>query len=109
MKKLPVLGALVVGILLTIAGSYFLTIDMAAFIGFVAFVAIVVYFDRKMMKLEGVMLMRRTQKGRDFIDKVAKLSPNGWRFLANIGVVLGIILMIAGSAMMAYQAYAVAT
>lgn len=109
MNKFGILGPLAVGIVLTLIGTRFATLDIAAFVGFVVMVALIVYIDRKNVKLEGVMIMRRTQRGRDFIDKVAKLSPNGWRMLANVGIVLGFILMIGVSYLMITQAYAVAT
>ena len=54
-------------------------IDILVFLIFIAIIAGLVYRDRKKIELQGIVLMRKTDKGKAFLDRLAKKSP---RFLA---------------------------
>jgi len=64
--------------------------DVISFIVFIIIVAILIIKDRKNVKLEGILLIRRTKRGRNFIDKVAKSHPRFWSKFSFLGVVIAI-------------------
>ncbi|MBI4162937.1 MAG: site-2 protease family protein [Candidatus Aenigmarchaeota archaeon] len=94
MRWLTLLGPIVISIVISLALNRFISIEAATFIGFVAFLASVIYFDKKYIKFQGGVFIRRTKKGRDFIDNTARKSPVFWRVLGNIGVVICVISMV---------------
>src|SRR3989338_3722030 len=71
-----------------------LSTDILAFIAFIAVVAILIYLDKKKIKREGVMIIRRTQKGKSFIDRTAKKYPRFWNAFFSVGVIISIPIMI---------------
>ncbi len=107
MKKSYVIGSIVIGAVLAIALSYIISMDIALFAGFVIAVAGIMYADRKKVKLEGIIFIRRTQKGRDFIDRVARGASGFWRAISYAGIGLAVILMIGGSLLLLSQAHAI--
>ena len=107
MKKSSALVSLIIGIIAAVALSFAVSSDIALFVGFILAIALLIYSDRKSVKLEGVVIIRRTQKGKNFINSVARRSPNGWRKLSVIGIVLAVILMAGGSLLLLSQAFAV--
>src|SRR3989344_5214527 len=74
--------------------SLALSTDILAFIAFIAVVAILIYLDKKKIKREGVMIIRRTQKGKSFIDRAAKKYPRFWNAFFSVGVIISIPIMI---------------
>lgn len=107
MKKSSAALSIIIGIIAAAALSLAISVDIALFAGFILAAALLMYSDRKSVRLEGIIFIRRTTKGRDFIDRVAAKRPKFWRRLANVGVVLAVILMILGSLLLLQQAYAV--
>lgn len=95
------------GIILTVLLSFVLSTDIALFAGFIVVIALLIYSDRKKVKREGIVIIRRTQKGRNFINNVAKSHVRFWRILSVIGIVVAIILMVVGSLVLITQAIAV--
>jgi membrane-associated protease RseP (regulator of RpoE activity) len=66
-------------------------------VAFFAILAAIIYKDRKKIKFHNyVLAMRRTKRGRKFIDSVANLSPRGWKLLATVGVVAAFGIMLYG-------------
>src|SRR3989304_4233657 len=82
--------------------------DLLLFVAFIAVVAVLLYRDRKNVKLQGIMFIRRTQKGRNFIDKIAKASPGFWNFLAILGIIICIPALIFGTVFLAGNAIEIA-
>ena len=68
----------------------YISFDLAAFAVFILIIAFLVYRDRKKVKLEGIVLIRRTKKGRKLIDRIAKRNPGFWKKMSVIGVVVAI-------------------
>ena len=63
-------------------------------IGFtVIWVLAILFRDRLKIDIEGPILMRRTQRLRDFIDSIAKLNPRFWRWTMNIGLPVAFFFM----------------
>ncbi|MBS3056507.1 MAG: site-2 protease family protein [Candidatus Aenigmarchaeota archaeon] len=69
--------------------------DVIIFLIFIAAVALLVWKDRKNFKLEGLILMRRTQKSKKTIDNIAMKAPKIWNAIAIIGIVTAVIGMVA--------------
>ncbi|MFH1126493.1 MAG: M50 family metallopeptidase [archaeon] len=58
------------------------------------FIALAVYiFDRKNFRREGILFLRRTQRGLDIIDSIAKKHPKLITFLADAGIVFSFGLL----------------
>ena len=70
------------------------TLSIVAFFVFVLILGILVYRDRKKVKLEGIILMRRTEKGKKTLDESVKKRPRLWKTLGILGVVIAIPAMI---------------
>ena len=63
-------------------------------IGFIIIWILAILFkDRLKIDIEGPILMRRTQRLRDFIDSIAKISPRSWRWTMNIGLPVAFFFM----------------
>lgn len=71
-----------------------LSLDLAVFLLFVVAVAAFVWRDRKNVKATGLVLMRRTQRGKVWLDKTTNRAPQLWGLLTVIGVVVAIPAMI---------------
>ena len=69
-------------------------LDLIAFIAFILVLALLIYKDRKKAKLEGIILIRRTKKGRNFIDRVAKSHSTFWNIIFSVGMVLSIPIIL---------------
>lgn len=107
MKKSSATLSVITGIVVAAGLSLFISTDIALFVGFILAIALLIYSDRKKVKLEGIIFIRRTQKGRSFIDRVASRHSRFWRKLSIVGIALGIIFMVLGSLLLLTQAYAV--
>ncbi len=59
----------------------------------IIWVVALLFKDRLKIDIEGPIMMRRTQRLRDFIDSVAMKSPRSWRLIMNIGVPLSFFFM----------------
>ena len=72
MKEFIVLVLLLAGIMAgNVYDSAIFTYDVSTFLIFILVVGFLIYHDRRKVKLQGIVLMRRTQKGKNFIDKTA--------------------------------------
>ena len=81
--------------------------DLGLFIAFIAVVAALLYRDRRKVKLQGVMFIRRTQKGIDFIHSITDPMPRFWNFLGTLGIIICIPALIIGSLFLAGNAVAI--
>jgi len=64
---------------------------------FFAILAALIYRDRKKMEFHSYILaMRKTKRGRRFIDRVAQASPRLWRGLATIAAIAAFGFMAYG-------------
>lgn len=100
MKKSSFAASIIIGIVAALVLSLIISIDIALFAGFVITIACLIYSDRKSVRLESVVIIRRTKKGRDFIDRTAKSMPNFWRRISYVGIALAVIAMVGGSLLM---------
>lgn len=72
-------------------------INIIIFVLFILAIAVLVYKDRKNVKREGIVIIRRTKKGKKFIDKIAKSHPKFWNFVSYAVVIAAIPAMIGSS------------
>lgn len=86
-----------------------ISIDLSSFIVFIVLLGVLIYNDRKKVKLDGVIIIRRTKRGKKFLDGIAKRNPDFWNRAAKVGIVIGIIGLLAGTIFLSYQAYDIAS
>ncbi len=72
-------------------------INILIFVAFIIAIAVILLIDRKNIKREGIILIRRTQKGVNFIDKVANKFPRFWNVFSIIGVIVAVGAMFFAS------------
>jgi len=76
---------------------------------FIAVLAVIFYRDRKNVKRQSVLLIRRTQKGKKGIIALGRRFPRFWKAVGVIGVVFGfcvsvwIVYVLIGQAIMIFQ------
>jgi len=63
---------------------------------FIAIFGVVIYRDRKNLEFKYIILMRKTKKGRDYIEAVARWHPRFWKIFSTLGVLVAIIAMAVG-------------
>ncbi|MBS3054517.1 MAG: site-2 protease family protein [Candidatus Aenigmarchaeota archaeon] len=83
--------------------------EALAFGTFISAVSFLLYADRKHISREGVMFMRRTKKGMEIIDKIARLSPRFWNIIGYAGVGMAVIISIFIVSLLAETAYRIFT
>ncbi|MEM7819926.1 MAG: site-2 protease family protein [Candidatus Aenigmatarchaeota archaeon] len=81
--------------------------DLLTFLIFISFIGVLMYADKNKVKLEGIVFIRKTTKGRNFIDNIAKRNPYIWKTLSIIGVIISIPILIIGSLFLLTQSYAI--
>ena len=99
-------------LLLAIIGSYsysFISVDLATFLVFILVLGLLIYRDRKKVDFDKIVFMRRTKRGRNFIDCTARKHPNFWKSMGSIGIVVGVVVLVLGSLFLVTQAASVAT
>ena len=71
--------------------------ELASFAAFVLILVALFYMDRKKIKIQGIMIIRKTERGKDFIDRVAKRYKRMWDVLSVLGIGISIVALFAGS------------
>ena len=87
-----------------------MTFENPVLISFILFIIVLIsilWLDRKNLKLKGFVLMRKTQKGKIFIDKVAKKYKPFWNFLSFFSVVVSIIVVFLSSFFLINNSFAI--
>ncbi|MBI4019545.1 MAG: site-2 protease family protein [Candidatus Aenigmarchaeota archaeon] len=103
------------GIILAFAGftalyaAGIISIEGFVFVTFLSIVSFLLYADRGKIKREGIMFMRRTKKGMEIIDKIARLSPRFWNIVGYLGVVAAVIISIFIVSLLVETAYKILT
>ena len=76
---------------------------------FFAILGIIIYRDRKNIDFKYILLMRRTKRFRNILDKIAKESITFWKVIGTIAFVVCLIVMIYGTYVMVDIAYLIQT
>ena len=71
-------------IIKTLSDPYILSIII-----FIIIVAVIVVRDRKKFERQAIILLRRTQKGKNSITRLGRKFPRFWKCLGTLGAVLG--------------------
>lgn len=66
-------------------------------------IAAYLYLERDKFDREGIAFLRRTQKGIETIDRVAKRLPRFWKFYAGAGVVTGLLSILLSFGSIGYS------
>lgn len=74
-------------------------------VAFFAILAILIYKDRKNIEFHKVLIIKRTKRGRDFIDRTAQKSPKFWNILATISAIVAFGVMVYGMYMILLSSY----
>ncbi len=82
-------------------------LDLITFFIFLGIIAILVIKDRKNIKFQGLLLMRKTKKGKDFVDSIAKIGLI--KKITKIAIIIGILGMIYASYIILLTAYNIAS
>jgi len=83
----------------------FYTLSVLAFF---AVLGILIYRDRKNIQGSSyIVLMRRTKRFTDLLDRIAKLSPRVWRFVGTVAVAVSFFAMAYGTYLIGQTAYLV--
>lgn len=73
-----------------------LQIEELSFLLFILTLLALIFIDRKNIERQGILILRKTEKGKELVDKIAKnrkiLKP-----IAKISVIVGVTLMIYAS------------
>ncbi|MBI2971470.1 MAG: site-2 protease family protein [Candidatus Aenigmarchaeota archaeon] len=76
-------------------------LDIISFAAFIVLMAVLVYRDRKHVKLQGVMFIRRTEKGKASIDRMTKRHQRFWNVMSYLGIATAVLALVAGVAFLA--------
>lgn len=71
-------------------------LGIAFFAIFIIVIALLIYKDRKNVKTEGIIFIRRTQKGKKFIENVSDSHPRFWRYVSVIGIAIAVLFLSIG-------------
>lgn len=71
-------------------------IYLVSIIIFLGLFAGLILKDRKNIEFKGILITRRTKKGRKLIDNIANISPRFWKTIGSIGVLVCFGGMIFG-------------
>jgi membrane-associated protease RseP (regulator of RpoE activity) len=61
---------------------------------FVVIIAAILYKDRKNVERQSILFLRRTQRGKELITKLALRFPRFWKGLGTAGVVVGFVMSV---------------
>jgi membrane-associated protease RseP (regulator of RpoE activity) len=78
---------------------YFLSVMV-----FCGILAYAIYRDRKNIEFHLILIIRRTQRGKKLLDRIAKLSPRFWKVASTIYVIAAFVGMVYGLYMMGMSA-----
>jgi membrane-associated protease RseP (regulator of RpoE activity) len=82
-------------------------LDLITFFIFLGIIAILVIKDRKNIKFQGLLLMRKTEKGREFVNSIAKIGLI--KKITKIALIIGFLGMIYASYIILLTAYNIAS
>lgn len=74
---------------------------------FFLILAVIIYSDRKNIDFKYILIMRRTKKFRNVLDRIARKSILFWKILGTIAILVCIFFMIQGTYTMVNVAYLV--
>ncbi len=82
---------------------------MISFFVFIALVAFLLYKDRKNIKFEGIVIMRKTSNGVKFIHNIYQRHKKFWNFYSNLSFIIAPISITLASYYIIQSAYKIIT
>lgn len=70
---------------------------LISIMAFFAFLAILIYRDRKNIDFKYILVMKRTKRFKDSIDKIARKSPLFWKIIGTFAILICLFYMIQGT------------
>lgn len=64
---------------------------------FFAILGILIYKDRKNIDFKFILIMRRTKRFRNLIDRIAKISPLFWKIVGTFAILICFFYMLQGT------------
>ncbi|MDY6776880.1 MAG: site-2 protease family protein [Candidatus Nanohaloarchaea archaeon] len=71
------------------------SLNLLSIVVFLGVLAYLVWRDRENIERYSIVLVRRTKRGIEFLDRAAGISPRMWRYWSTLGVGVGFIGMAA--------------
>jgi membrane-associated protease RseP (regulator of RpoE activity) len=68
----------------------------ASVLVFFAILGILIYKDRKNLDIKYILVMKRTKRFRNIIDRIARISPKFWKIVGTIAILTCLFFMIQG-------------
>lgn len=84
-----------------------LTIYTWTVIAFLVILFTIVYLDRRNFTRQGIIFLRKTQRGKRMVESLATKFPRFWKFYGNLGVIVFIPLMLLTVWLFGYTVYKV--
>ncbi|NIO22997.1 MAG: hypothetical protein GTN38_03140 [Candidatus Aenigmarchaeota archaeon] len=63
---------------------------------FIIALAVIVLIDRKNITRESIIILRKTQRGKNLLFKIGSKFPRGWKFLGMLGVFVTFVASVFG-------------
>ncbi len=70
--------------------------NTVGFIAFICLLVLIVWKKRKRLDREGLVILYRTRKFLEALERAARISPRAWKILATIGIIVSFWLMFRG-------------
>ncbi len=68
-------------------------------VAFFSILGYLIYKDRENLEFDKIIVIKRTERGKDLLDKIANLNPRFWKTISTIGIIVAFGFMIAGTYM----------
>lgn len=78
-------------------------------IGFALLMAALMWIDRKNVQRSSILFFRRTKRGVEHIDRIAKAALRFWKVYGTLGVIVGIITIFISLGLIGYSIFELAT
>lgn len=73
----------------------FIDLNIVGIAVFVLVLAVIVWRDRENIEFHKILIIRRTDNGIEWLDRIADRAPRLWRWWSNIGVGVAVVAMVA--------------
>ncbi|ADP77208.1 peptidase M50 [Methanothermus fervidus DSM 2088] len=63
----------------------------------------IIFRDKLKIEIHGLLMMRKTKRMREFIDRIAKRHKKFWKWYMNVGIVVAFITMVVTTVFLFYS------
>jgi len=68
----------------------------ASVLMFFVILGVIIYRDRKNLDIKYILVMKRTKRFRNIIDRIARISPKFWKVVGTIAILTCLFFMVQG-------------